>query len=136
MHIHISEIKLVIVSLYTNTWDRLVLYSITLPDGTKQDTCGEIDFNYARKYTLDTANSDVLILLDCCHAGAVAIGGGKKFIAACAIDTKTQDPIRNSLSSCLLRELNHARGLGEYLTGAQLWSMSHYTPSPPALPSP
>ena len=72
---------------------------------------------------LATSPSDVLFLLDCCHAAGAAIGATEKeLIAACAIESIARTPGYNSFTTALVQELQHATTSGEYLSTAMLFA--------------
>jgi hypothetical protein len=72
---------------------------------------------------LATSPSDVLFLLDCCHAAGAAIGApGKELIAACAIESIARTPGYGSFTTALVQELQHATTSEEYLSAAMLFA--------------
>ncbi|KAK2812727.1 hypothetical protein FQN50_001055 [Emmonsiellopsis sp. PD_5] len=81
-----------------------------------------VEFTSPRKI-LCSGPSNILFLLDCCHAVGAPIGRGKELIASCAIEskTKTMGMGYGSFTTALVQELQHASAVGEYLTAAMLY---------------
>lgn len=90
---------------------------------------------YAHQVSLEEAASDVLILLDCCHAGACsgeANTGVKEVIAACGFDTWAPGVGDHSFTKSLIEELkSHSAGLAfsaAYLHSKILDRLKHWSP--------
>ena len=105
----------------TNVFKALDDGPVTRPDNSIQDIFADLDFSSVKKITLDTANADVLYLLDCCHASTAGIRQGKELIAASTIEGVATRVGYESLTSAIVQELVHATVIKRFLTAAQLF---------------
>ncbi|KAF4956831.1 hypothetical protein FGADI_3520 [Fusarium gaditjirri] len=79
-----------------------------------------IDFNRLREEILDPTPSNVLILLDCCHAATGSMGQ-RELIAACSFESQcVAGP--GGFTSNLVQQLEHANNQGQILSTSQLYS--------------
>jgi hypothetical protein len=85
-----------------------------LPDPT-------IDFNRLRHEILDPSPSNVLILLDCCHAASGSIGQRKELITACSFESTCGDGPQGFTNN-VVQQLEHAYNQGQVLSTSQLYN--------------
>ncbi|KAK2736540.1 hypothetical protein CKAH01_07740 [Colletotrichum kahawae] len=82
-----------------------------------------VNFTSIRRELIDSAEPDVLMLLDCCHAGrAGTLGPGKDIIAASAPDHLACADSWRSFSACLIHHLQLAAANRHILTSPQLYA--------------
>ncbi|KAG5749077.1 hypothetical protein H9Q72_012674 [Fusarium xylarioides] len=80
-----------------------------------------IDFNRLRHAILDPSPSNVLILLDCCHAASGSIGQRKELIAACSFDSQCGGGA-DGFTNNVVQQLEHAYNQGQILSTSQLYN--------------
>jgi hypothetical protein len=101
------------------------------PEGKKEQTLErtKLDFTRLRETCIDKAAPHVLMLMDCCHAAAVACGplSGKELLAATAVGHGHQDAGKGSWGECSFTNnvnhiLRHAFDTGNIMPTSQLYA--------------
>ncbi|QGI59875.1 hypothetical protein CEK26_003858 [Fusarium fujikuroi] len=80
-----------------------------------------ISFNRLREEILDQTPSNVLILLDCCHAASGSMGQRKELIAACSFESQCGGGSRGFTNN-VVQQLEHAYNQGQVLSTSQLYN--------------
>lgn len=110
---------------------RLAASFLKFSEGKSEATqeWARLDFTKLRETYIDNAAPHVLMLMDCCHAAAVACGpmSGKELLAATAVGDRHQDSGKGSWGECSFTNnvnhiLRHAFDTGNIMPTSELYA--------------